>query len=451
MKSPPRWTAYLAWLAVGCAPEEARSGPPFVLGAIDASIDASRAAGGFDGGPDAAARAPDGDNLDATTLRDANRAADATSPPQLARNVIIFMGDGMGPEQLSTGRYVKQGSMRIDTLSGPALANTDSLTTLTASEPARAPTDSAAGATAIATGVLVDNGALSLTREGAPLETVLEVCKRAGKATGLVTTSYFFDASPAAFASHQPSRGDYPAIARQMLMQTTPDVIMGDGAWVFDDASYGLHEVASAAGYFVVRGVSELNAWNPTLQPRMLGLFSTDFVPATEASELFSMTPALERRPDSPDPTLASMTARALERLATDPDGFFLFAEDEIFDEIGHRGPAEVPWANRAYPQQVVALDEAIGVAIDWVQQHSSFDETLIVLLADHETGGYQYDHSIGPSSGFFNAFIEGSTFRWGNHTRTPIAVYALGPGSDSLLQVHSHADTHRLLIGALR
>jgi alkaline phosphatase len=190
-------------------------------------------------------------------------------------------------------------------------------------------------------------------------------------------------------------------------------------------------------------------AWDPIANPRLLGLFATDFVPVALAVEAYSMTPELERRADSPDPTLATMTARALDRLALDPDGFFLFAEDELLDEIGHRGPAEVAWANRAYPRQVAALDDALAVALDWVLQHSSFDETLLVVLADHETGGYHYDHELGPASGDFFAFSQDVAFRIGNHTRTPTAVYALGPGSDSIVDVHKHADTHSLLIGA--
>jgi alkaline phosphatase len=375
-------------------------------------------------------------------------------PPGLARNVIVFMGDGMGPEQLSTARYEKPGGrLRIDVMDGPAFANTDSLTTLLADDPELYPTDSAAAATVIATGQRVVNYALSVTADGEALETVLEVCKRAGKATGLITTSFFFDASPAAFAAHQPSRDSHEAIVRELLRETQPDVIMGNGASpnVFDEPSFGLHEEASANDYFVVRGVEALRAWDPVAQPRMLGLFSTDFMPAFAGSELYSMTPALERRSDSPDPTLATMTARALERLASDPDGFFLFAEDELLDEMGHRGPAEVAWVNRAYPRQAAALDDAVGVALAWVNENSSFEETLIVLLADHETGGYGYDHALGPASGSFSAFSEGETYRTGNHTRTPTAVYALGPGSAAVVKVRAHADTHRLLLGELR
>lgn len=378
-------------------------------------------------------------------------AAEAALPPPapgLARNLIVFMGDGMGPEQLSTARYVKP-RLRIDEMDGPGFANTDSLSTLNAEDPELVPTDSAAGATVIATGARVINGALSLSEAGQPLETVLEVCQRRGKAIGLVTTSYFFDASPAAFSVHQAARGDYDPILRQMLGETRPDVIMGHDLNAFDPALSYL-ELARANGYALLRGVAELAAWDPRAQPRVIGVFATDFVSALAGADTFLMTPALERRPDSPDPTLATMTARALERLADDPDGFFLFAEDELLDVIGHRGPAEVAWANRAYPRQTAALDDAVGVAIDWVRAHSSFEESLIVLLADHETGGYQYDRERGPASGTFSGYSEGDSYRSGNHTRRPTAVYALGPGSAAVTGVREHADTHLLLLGEL-
>jgi alkaline phosphatase len=400
--------------------------------------------------PEADAEVADADEADA------EQAADAGEPPEpqsmLARNIIVFMGDGMGPEQLSTARYAKhRGALRYEELAGPAYVNTDSLTTSSVADPELEPTDSAAAASAIATGVRVQNGWLSLTSADEPLETVLEACQKVGKATGLVTTSYFYDASPAAFGVHQPTRERADLIARQLLRETRPDVVMGNGALLFDDGTVGLHAEAQAAGYVVLRGVAELAAWDPAAESRLLGLFETDFHALAQASEPFSMTPALERRDDSPDPTLATMTERALARLERDPDGFFLFAEDEILDEIGHRGPAEVEWANRAYPEQVAALDAALGVAIDWVRAHSSFDETLIVLLADHETGGYHYDHAVGPSSGQFSAFSVGADYASGNHTRTKTAVYALGPGSEAISTLKQHTDTHRLLMGELR
>ena len=371
--------------------------------------------------------------------------------PKLARNIIVFMGDGMGAEQLATGRFAKGGRLQLDALTGPALAVTDSLTTWRLIDEGAPATDSAAAATVIATGMLVENDVLSLGPNGERYETVLEVAKRAGKATGLVTTSLFFDASPSAFAVHQSSRGLYPEIAREMLGLIQPDLVMGAGEWLVDDLATGVLEVAQRSGYAIVRGAAELDAWNPARDPRLLGLFETRFVPVVMGGERFTMTPALERSADCLDPTLATMTRRALERLSQAPDGFFLFAEDELTDEIGHRGPSEVSWANRALPAQVEAIDAAVTVAIEWVLAHSSFDETLIVVLADHETGGYHFDHALGPESGDFSAFTQDAEgLRVGFHTRAPIEVYALGPGSDALHRVTQHADTHRLLLGQL-
>jgi alkaline phosphatase len=232
-----------------------------------------------------------------------------------------------------------------------------------------------------------------------------------------------------------------------MFTITQPDVIMGAGDWLFDDKPYDLHAAASHGDYAVVRGSSQLADWDPQSMQRLLGLFATDFQPGFVASEAFSMTPALERTDASPDPSLLTMTQRALERLERDPDGFFLFAEDEITDEIGHTAPADVAWANRALPAEIQAIDAAVAHAIEWTKQHSSFEETLIVVLADHETGGYHFDRAVGPESGQFSA-QDGNS---GYHTRTPIEVYALGPGSEAVEQIASHGDTYRLLVGTLQ
>lgn len=379
--------------------------------------------------------------------------ADVSAIPELrlAHNIIVFMGDGMGPEQVAAGRFAAGGRLQLDALAGPALANTDSLTTLRIGGDDAPATDSAAAATVLATGVLVENEVLSQSPGGEPLTTVLELCQRAGKATGLVTTSTFYDASPAAFAVHQPSRSLHVEIATEMLAVTRPEVIMGAGSKLFDSAEASFGVVAADSGYGLVRSAAELEAWSASSRARLLGVFATDFVPVAGGSESFTATPELERRPDSPDPSLAAMTRQALARLSRDPDGFFLFAEDELTDEIGHRAPAELEWAKRAIGPEVMALDAAVSVAIDWVLAHSSFDETLIVVLADHETGGYRFDHVVGPESGDFTAYSEADDgVRVGRHTRTPVEVRALGPGSDSIQRIHSHADTHRLLLGTL-
>lgn len=421
--------------ASSCTPELSPRKPMRDAGERDAT---ARDATVRDASEDAGDAAPDAKRPDPETRR-------------LARNIIVFMGDGMGPEQLETGRIASGGRFRIDSLKGPALAVTDSLTTLRVGGVDPPPTDSAAAATWIATGVRVENDVISQAPDGSPITTVLELCKRVGKATGVVTTSTFFDASPAAFTAHQLSRSFATEIIHDMLTLTQADVIMGNGDWYVDNPENGLTQVVKDAGYHTVRSIPELVVWDPLVHPRLLGMFHTDFLPVATGSELFTMTPALERTERSPDPTLAMMTARAIDRLSRDPDGFFLFSEDEITDEIGHRGPAEVAWANRALPAETMAIDEAVGYAIDWVEAHSSWEETLIVVLADHETGGYHFDPAIGPVSGDFSAFGDDGVIRYGFHTRRPIEVYARGPGSDAVEQIASHGDTYQMLVGQLK
>lgn len=365
---------------------------------------------------------------------------------RLPRNLIVFMGDGMGAEQVAAGRFAAGGRLAMDALNGPALAVTDSLTTLRIGGDFPPATDSAAAATWIATGVRVENDVISISPDETKLETVLELYKRSGKATGLVTTAAFFDASPAAFASHQLSRSFFPEIVREMLTTAQPEIIMGAGGWLFDDPQYNLTEAATLGGYAVIRDAAALADFGASSTERLLAMFATDFLPSFLAPDPFTMTPAIERTENTADPSLLTMTQHALRQLGENPQGFFLFAEDEITDQIGHSAPGDVAWAKRALPAQVVALDAAVSYAIEWTLEHSSFDETLIVVLADHETGGYRFDHTLGPESGEFR----GRDAIGGFHTRAPTEVRALGPGSQAVEQIASHGDTYQLLVGTL-
>ena len=96
-------------------------------------------------------------------------------------------------------------------------------------DPKQAVTDSAAAATAFSTGVKTFNGAIGVDAQGSPVRTLLEDARRAGKATGLVTTSQVTDATPAAYAAHVSDRAQQSEIARQFLERSKPDVILGGG------------------------------------------------------------------------------------------------------------------------------------------------------------------------------------------------------------------------------
>lgn len=206
-----------------------------------------------------------------------------------ARNVILLVGDGLNDAHLQAARLVAagpQGRLAVDRLPHTASVLTHSASSLV--------TDSAAAATAMATGVKTVNGAVGVDAGGRPLPTVLERAKSAGKAAGLVTTSFVTDATPAAFAAHVRDRGDTASIAAQMLAAGV-DVILGGGENDFLPAGErGCHpqpgkraegrdlvEEARARGYATPCTAADLEDLAGRRASKVLGLFGDgDLFPA---------------------------------------------------------------------------------------------------------------------------------------------------------------------------
>lgn len=349
-------------------------------------------------------------------------------PVALAKNIILLMGDGMGPYQVRAGRINNGGVLAWDRFNGPVFLNTDSLTTDGSSNPDLFATDSAASATAMATGTRVINRRLSITASGEELETVLEKAQARGKATGLVTTSTLYDASPMAFATHVYNRGAYSTIVQQLLQHASPDVLLGGAGTLFNNYYINM---AHNAGYHIVRDAEELTDWNPASHAKVLGIFDSGM-------SSWPTTPVALRDGSSPDPTLPAMVDRALDRLSQDPDGFFLFVENENIDSIGHLASNDPDFAHDAMPHEVAELSASVQVAIDWVEANSSFDETLIVLAADHECGEYFLADDT----------LDSGDYSSSTHSRRPIALWALGPGSDDIESLCRISDVHALLTG---
>lgn len=366
-----------------------------------------------------------------------------SGPVTMAKNIIIVMGDGMGPAQIQAGRMVAGRDLSFEALSEPTYVNTDSLTTDMVAEEDKEtnPTDSAASATALATGTRVVNEVLSVDGSGQPLPTVAEAAKAAGKAIGLVTTSFIHDASPMAWVAHVASRDDHDLILNQLLSSAKPDVILGGGQSFFEANGGALTAVAETEGYHMVYTAAELAAWNPATEPQVLGLFQgTQLSDAPELYEWYT-TPAYFKDGTETDPPLATMATAALSRLSSDTDGFFLFVEDEHTDTIGHIAIYNRDTAPAWLPPEVLEVDKTVTAVIDWIEQNSSWDETLLVVLADHETGGYTlYGDNV------LDALFWASPL----HSRAAVAVYARGPGAENLASACRIADVHYLLTGQL-
>ena len=325
-------------------------------------------------------------------------------------NVIFCIGDGMGFEKVKAAGMYAYGE--VGGLSFEGFPYQGEVTTHSADSPT---TDSAAAATAMATGFKVNNGVIStaLPGDGSELYTLLECFKDQGKSTGLVSTTFITHATPAAFGAHEPRRGNLAEIAEGYLNQTRPNVLLGGGGNGMTDAA------AEAAGYTVVTDRDELLSLDTEKVSWVSGQFGDTNLPY-EFDGLGGL------------PHLSEMTATALKVLTKNPTGFFLMIEGGRIDHAGHSNDIE----RNVF--ETLEFAKTVKVAIDWAKGRA---DTLIIVTADHETGGLK----VLENNGMGNF----PTVSWstGGHTTTNIPVYAWGPNAASISSVMDNTDFFNLVM----
>jgi alkaline phosphatase len=325
--------------------------------------------------------------------------------PASTRNVILFVGDGLGATQTSLGvqyaRLIEKRELNIESLmrdgnTGYALPLPfDSIVT-----------DSAAAATQLATGQPVRNETLGLSPDGYPIETILEWAHQSGLGTGLVTNMRITHATPAAFAVHQGSRYDSEQVLMDDLLQEGDvDVFLGGGAralvpagsWVSealpgipealdgesnrDDELNRVEELAGQ-GYVIVSDSPSLRE-AASHATKLLGMFSANHLPYV-----------LDRRQMnlSTVPTLAEMTSAALDVLSRHDEGFFMLVEGGRIDYAGHANDAG------SLLHEILDFDKAVGKGLEFQRNHP---DTLVLVTGDHGTGGFSFsDGSFGAAAG---------------------------------------------------
>lgn len=306
-------------------------------------------------------------------------------------NVILFIGDGMGPQHVDAGRYFANGGITPLSFENMAYSGT-----MTHNNYSGGVTDSAAAATAMATGRKVNNSVISqaLPGDGSDLKTALEIFQDQGKRTGLVTMETpITDATPASFGAHVATRGDAAGIANDYFTQTKPYVLFGEPGGAVNPT------LATNNGYAVVTNNTELTGLNTTTTGHVSGQFN------------FGASDA---------PTLAQMTTTALDILSQDTDGFFLMVEHEGTDTGAHGNSIS------AVTKSVIELDSAVNAALGWITTNSSLSNTLVIVTADHETGGL-----TATNNGSGNQ--PGASWTTSGHTTTPVPIYASGPAVDAM------------------
>jgi alkaline phosphatase len=334
-------------------------------------------------------------------------SAQAASAAGAAKNVIFFLGDGMGPTTVTATRIYRHGedgALAMDGLGRTARIKTYSANAQT--------TDSAPSMSAYMTGVKMNNEVLSMTAEtsaydvsvvpplpyvsganstcptsgnGAPVTTLLELAKAAGKSVGAVTTTRITHATPAATYSHLCHRDGENRIAEQATpghasynpaLGTGVDVLLGGGWRHFVPSTTtgskrtdttDLTAMFQAAGYTYVTTGSGLDAVDLTTTTKLLGLFNKDHL--NYELDRAASAGAID------EPSLADMTEKAIRILSRGSGGYFLMVEGGRIDHALHGTNAK-----RAL-EDTVAFDAAIQKALELV----SGSDTLIVVTADHD------------------------------------------------------------------
>ena len=372
----------------------------------------------------------------ATFIRPADSTPAAAEQQVAARSLILFIGDGMGPEMLSLAKIysdkVLGTSLNLATLS--ATGTMGMVTTYSAN---RLVTDSAAGATAIATGVKTNNGMVGQSPEGEVLVSLLELASGAGKSVGVVTTTSVTDATPASFLTHIAARGKEIDIAVQMVGSDAVVVMGGGRAFFTADGGKrtdGRDLIAEARekGFDVAFDREGLAAAGGR---RLLGLFADEDIPF-EGERVAYETPSL-----------AEMFLKALRMLADDPDGFVLVVEGGRIDHAEHENNLAEAMG------ELLAFDEAIGEAMQYQRSDSAL---IIVVTADHDTGapaltatdrGYPPVESAGSLLDKDYGFL---AWLSRNHAGTMVPVIARGPGDDIFAGLRDNTDTNRSMISIL-
>jgi len=316
--------------------------------------------------------------------------------PERLRYVFLFIGDGMGAAQVTVANIfaTKRNShgIELSPLSFPQFPVSGTISTLNSKG---AVTDSAAAATALASGRKTINGVINmdatLTKE---FKTIAEYAKEAGMRVGIITSITLNHATPAGFYARTPSRDNYYDIAVQLANSNFN--FFGGGAISQRRGANGNQrdavEIATANGFTFVNTLEGFNALRPGIGR----------VIAVNPGSSGAMPYEIDRREN--ELSLADFTRKGIE-LLENPGGFFMMIEGGNIDTAGH---ANDPGA---VIHDVIAFDNAVRVALEFAQRHPR--ETLIVVTADHETGGMSIDE--GRFDDFFNTISlqtrSGTTF----------------------------------------
>ncbi|MFC2159007.1 alkaline phosphatase [Acidobacteriota bacterium] len=401
------------------------------------------------------------------------------------RNIILMIVDGCGYncfDMTSLYQHGKTGSQVYDSFPIKYSVSTSSASS-PPYDPEKAwasfnfvlddPTDSAAAATAMASGVKTTDYYVGLDSDGKRLETIIDLAESMGLKTGVVTTVPYCHATPASFLAHMDSRYKYAPIASQIIYESPIDVIMGCGHPFFD--KFGQPSEEPNFRYFSDKNTWEalINGWagadadgdgisDPwtVIQTREeFRALATGSTPPRVFGIVQNLSTTQQGRPGNGQappfevpfiqsvPSLDEMALAALNLLDNDPEGFLLVIEGGAVDWA-----SEDNQAGRMIEEQI-SFNEATRAVVTWIETHSNWEETLLIVTSDHETG-----YITGPGSGILGqnlvanniwnpissngkGKIPGMEWHSVDHSNSLVPLFAKGVGSEKFSEFANETD----------
>lgn len=323
-------------------------------------------------------------------------------------NIILLIGDGMGLSQVSASYYYGNSEPNFSRFKEIGLINT--------SDVKRKITDSGAAATALACGKKTYNGIIGLDQDSTEIPNLIELLSLRGYGSGLISTSSITHATPAGFYAHVPSRGMQYDIAEQLIISEV-DFFAGGGTKWFTGREDGKDLIAELKnnGFTINQSIETSTYLNS--ENKYGFLLAEDGMP--------SML-------DNRGSFLADYTALALDLFSKKGGSFFLMIEGSQIDWAAHGNDSDYLFA------EMFDFDQTIGVAMDYAELKGN---TLVIVLADHETGGF----ALGIDNGDYSKIKP--VFATYGHTTTMVPVFAYGPGAEYFKGVYDNTDVfHKIL-----
>lgn len=324
------------------------------------------------------------------------------APPKgkKVKNVILMIGDGMSLAHMYTAWTANRGQLWLENAQYTGLSKTWCTNRLVC--------DSGSGGTALATGQKTCYHAVGTDPQGNPLTTLCDLAKAKGKSAGIAVTCRLWDATPCDFSCHNLDRdkeqeliGDYPTSGL--------DYAFGGGAKYFTNRADGrdIFKELEANGYHVSRTWDDLAAW--------------------KSGKVFAVPYDVDTPlPDERGDLLARASLKGIELLNQNRNGFFMMVEGSQLDDYGHFNQLDL------LMKETLDFDQTIGKMMKWAAQDG---ETLVVVTADHETGGL--------------TLVDGNKdegkvtccFSTKSHSGVMVPVYAFGPGSEQFSGIMENTD----------